>query len=160
MTIQFYNISDDRKVVDKNAGPSTAIGNAVTIAPTSKVSIINPVVEIDNNSAFWVANYAYISDLGRYYYVDNITLNTAQRMIVSLTVDVLKSFSAEIKASKATVLRSASTHGGKPTEYSDSKLPVFPNHQIITSIELPEVNNELDTDGNYCYLLTVVGDGQ
>ena len=160
MNIQFYNISDDKRVVDKHANSGTAIGDAVGIEVISKLSIINPVVEIANNSSFWAANYAYISDLGRYYYVDDISLNTAQRMIVSMTVDVLKTYAAQIRGCTATVLRSSSTHGGRPTEYTDSKLPVFPSNQIITSIELPEVNNELDTNGNWSYLLTVVGDGQ
>ena len=159
MTVQFYNINDDKRVVDKNAGLSTAIGNAVSIAPTSKVSVINPVIEIDNNTQFWAANYAYISDLGRYYYVTDITLNTAQRMIVNLSVDVLKSYAAQIRACKATVLRSESTHNGFPTEYPDSKLPVYPNHKNVTSIEMQEVNDNLTTDNtNYSYLLTVVGE--
>ena len=101
----------------------------------------------------------YCDTFGRYYYIPNMAVNTAQRIIVSCSVDVLQTYSAEIKNSTATILRSESI--GAPTHYTDSKLPVYPAKNNVTSIIMHQqdvpLNSQLDTNAADCYLLTIVG---
>ena len=72
-------------------------------------SVINPVVRvtITNPSAY---NYAYISDFGRYYYVQDWISETADIWEAHLRVDAMASWKSYIIAQSHYVLRSASDY--------------------------------------------------
>lgn len=52
------------------------------------------------------ANYAYIEDLSRYYFIEDITVVTDRLFEISMKVDVLMSFNEEIRANSVMVARS------------------------------------------------------
>lgn len=158
MTINLYKISADPRELNKLAGTSPINLNPITIKPTDKVNLINPIFEIDFDETLMTCNYLTCDSFDRCYYINSINVTTGHRLELACSIDVRQSFAASIRASQGVILRAQSK--GSPTRYPDSKLPVFPTGKIITSIELPEVNNELDTNGTWSYLLTVVGDGQ
>lgn len=87
-------------------------------------SILNPVIIISEspaNHAAWAnANYAYIPDFNRYYFITNTVFNGIQ-VELTLSVDVLASWRTVIRNSTQYVLRSQSSYSGA---IRDTKYPV------------------------------------
>lgn len=107
MTITFYTFA---KRVNSTAQPSAAGADyAVTIKDGS--SAINPTISLKwTGSGSPVAyNYAYCSDWGRYYWVNNWTYYDRQ-WTAELNVDVLATYKSQIGASSQYVVRSASNY--------------------------------------------------
>lgn len=99
MNIDFYTVSDPVNKMDK------ALGTATTKTGTlkSETDVINPVIQVAFNPTSF--NYAYISDFGRYYYMRDIRNISNDLWEVNLHVDVLKTYSAGIKASPAIIAK-------------------------------------------------------
>ena len=159
MTCYLYNIAVDSRVLNKvNADTPYSIAKT-TVKPTAALDIISPTFVFDYSAAALACNYLYCQEFGRFYFVNNIAVDTAGRINIQCNIDVLQTYSAQIKNSVATVLRSESV--GHPTKYIDSKLPVYPSKKNITSIIMPQIdvplNSKLDTHAEDCYLLTVIG---
>lgn len=155
VTINLYTIAKDSRELDKVSGVYPINLLPIPVEPTELVNSMNPVFDIAYDASYLNANYLYCDTFDRYYYLSPPHLNTAGRLELSCSIDVRQSFKTAIMNTYCTILRSSIYN--KPTLYPDSKLPVYPNEKIVTSIELPEVNNELDVDGTWCYLLTVMG---
>lgn len=160
MYCDLYSISaDDRQLVKVVSGTTPVTTQKADLKPTTEVDIINPTFIFTDVATVLGCNYLYCNTFGRYYYITNISVDTAQRAIVECRIDVLQTYANQIKNSVATILRSESV--GAPTHYTDNKLPVFPNKKNITSIVMPVNNSDLssaylDGTGDY-YILTVVG---
>ena len=160
MLCDLYSISaDDRQLIKVVTGTTPVTTQKANIKPTAEVDIINPTFIFDSPATVLTCNYLYCDTFARWYYITNISVDTAQRAIVECKIDVLQTYATEIKNSVATILRSESV--GAPTHYTDNKLPVYPNKKNITSIVMPVNNSDLssaylDGTGDY-YILTVVG---
>ena len=100
MNLTLYYNSSERKVIGKSL---QSVGN-VTGVLKGDASIMNPVfiLESDNNYLSGV-NYLYWQEGGRYYYIDDIQVLTGSRMVLYCSVDVLETYSTEIKAQVAIV---------------------------------------------------------
>lgn len=99
--IQLYYNASERKVIGKVI---TAIGSPITCIVKGDSSIMNPVFILEANEAYPVGiNYLYWQDTERYYFIDDIQVLTGSRMALYCTVDVLESFSSEIKNQVAIV---------------------------------------------------------
>lgn len=146
MTINLYATTDDNRVVNKTL---SAIVSGLTVRPTEAVDIMSPTFIINYNSAYFAANYLYCDTLRRYYYINNIALETGQRMALHCSIDVLKTYAAALPDVKATVIRSASV--GKPTPIQDKKLPIDPNRYELLSAKFPK-SFALDIN-TACYVL-------
>jgi hypothetical protein len=59
-------------------------------------SVIKPVIVVSSSKAL-AANYAYIDLLNRYYFIEDAILNSDGRIELHLTVDVLQTYSEQIK---------------------------------------------------------------
>lgn len=119
MNVYFLNFTKNHK--------STAVPNLTGLTPvTMKLktpcTLLSPVLEYQttpSTQASWVsANYAYITEFNRYYYITNINFS-GNLIILTLKVDVLASWKSAITASSQYVLRSASAWNGfiKDTKY-------------------------------------------
>lgn len=90
----------------------------------SPCSVLKPVLEIKispANQSSWVsANYAYIPDFNRYYFITSTVLN-GNIVELSLVVDHLASWKAAITGSTQYVLRSSSSYNGT---IKDSRYPI------------------------------------
>lgn len=154
MTISFYTTSDSPKKVNKTL---SLIGSSVALAPTSQVSVLNPVLIVDNVSGFINANYAYIDDFNRYYWITT-AMDTSGRLIVSGKVDYLMSWNAGIRSCPATIVRSE-TAG--ITYCVDTKLPVDPNNYSIEGIpydvDITETYSITDNPNLYILVLNKGG---
>lgn len=150
MNITLYNNKSDKRNLIKN------ITEIKTVTATAKgdISVISPVL-ILNYTDMSEANYCYISELNRYYYINNFTYLTGKRIQLNLNIDVLMSYADEIKALKVNILRYS---GIKPTYISDGRIPLYSNTRQYV-IEFPDnifnLSNPKETDKNF--LLNIAG---
>lgn len=116
MTVKFYKISEDRKVVDKSLIDTGLNANLVKTCSSvhykDDVDVLNPVLEISYDASLVSANYVYVQEWGRYYYINNITTGM-QRLYFSCHVDVLKTYKNGIKQLKCIIERQESKSNGK-----------------------------------------------
>ena len=96
MIVYFYKIADDRKVVDKTTDSTTLVKTCNSVHYKDDVDILNPTLEIAYDATLTTANCLYVPDWNRYYYINNITTGM-QRLFFECHVDVLKSYTSEIK---------------------------------------------------------------
>lgn len=101
-SISLMRNNSDRNVVNKN------VNNIMTVNGTLKdsTSIINPVIRIQCNlSSVTGCNYIYIPEFDRYYYVNDITSISNDIVEFSCHVDVLYTYSSQIRSNTAIVRR-------------------------------------------------------
>lgn len=106
------------------------------------VSLTNPVLFIRGSQFDKAYNYCYIPKWSRYYFVNNIKINTGGVYEVSLSVDVLASFKTDILSGSAYVRRSQS-HGS--IYIPDSSWSHDSNYTTITK----DIDIGLSHDGSY-----------
>ena len=128
MIVQLLKTEDAPNVVDKIVSGEIIKTN---VHPVHPCSILQPTLEIDANTTLYEYNYAYIPDFGRYYYMSAPTLTTGGKMIVQLSVDVLKTYANSIRMCSATILRTE----GAPTLVPDDKLPIDSNRYFVQGID-------------------------
>lgn len=156
MTVDLLITHDDPRKVNKRYNDFGA-GAVKVLTPTSAVDLIAPVFVISYNETYLQCNYLYCRDTGRFYYVDNITVDIGKKMYLSCRIDVLKTYAADIMYnSKACVIRSESV--GKPTFIPDASLPIHPSKVYVTSYGFS--STPFNTAANNTYLLTVVNGGE
>lgn len=131
MTINLYTSTADPKIVNKTNYLTEIGSTSIIITPKASLDILNPVIDINYNANYITANYAYISDFGRYYYVDSATVQIGQIITLSMSVDPLMSFKDDILGATACITRSESIGG--PTAVNDDKLPIDPNRKEMLS---------------------------
>ena len=156
MTINLYSKGDNPKTVTKTL---TAI-SSVQGRATQPCNILRPELILSGDSTVNAinANYVFVPDFGRYYFVKDHTTDTAARIILSCEVDPLMSWAAGIRASKQLVTRSESV--GKPTYTPDDQYLLKPNKDItVISFEGGYFNLENATQISYNFLLNVAGGG-
>lgn len=94
LTVTFYKYSGNPKVIHKSLGSATA---TITINPTEFYDDQEPKLILNYNSTIY-ANANYCSIGGDYYFIEDRGLDTAERMILILQKDLLKTNAAEIDA--------------------------------------------------------------
>lgn len=155
MILNLYRCTDDRRVVSKTLTP---IASNVSIVPKERLDLINPFIRLAWNSSYLSANYMYISELNRYYYISDMQLNPGHYIDIIGNIDVLKTYDAQIRSMTATIIRSESV--GAPTPIPDSSLPIDPNREEIVSIILDKDPLGLAISATTeNFLITVVGGG-
>lgn len=106
--IQFYKNSSPVNKVDKDL---TLVTQATGVLRES-ASILQPVITIEttynSGAALLVqSNYAYIEAFGRYYFITDVSAGINGLYEVSMDVDVLMTYSAQIKNQEAVIARQA-----------------------------------------------------
>ena len=153
MNVILYNNKSDKRQLVKN------ITEIKTISATAKgdINIISPTLIIHNTDMTNI-NYCYITELKRYYFLTNYTYITGQRIELHCDVDVLMSYSDDIKRLKVNVLR---YEKAQPSYISDSRIPLFSSTKQRV-IEFPDnifnLANPSSDDKNF--LLNIAGGSQ
>lgn len=145
MNVTFYKNLSDKRALSK----SLTQLESVTAIMKDDCDILSPTLEVSSFSSISQANYMYIPNWGRYYYVDHITVSRGQRVIISAHVDVLMTYKSGILGCSAVVSRQQS----KGNYYLND--PVYKTRQYkITTVQ--EFPNEMFTrDGSL--ILAVAG---
>lgn len=100
MTIKLYKNYSDNNVLDKSI---TQVGSDITGTLREDCSVINPVIAIEGLSDLTV-NYAYITEFGRYYFINNIVCK-GKLYELQMHVDVLKTYASGIRGNNAVIAR-------------------------------------------------------
>ena len=110
MTLTFYLITQDYRVVNKTLG--TAIGTAVGVLHEKvndlKMSIKLPSALFNTVTG---SNYVFIDTTQAYYYRESYNIEN-DCVIIDLRMDVRKTFAAQIKNINATVNRNEMVRNG------------------------------------------------
>lgn len=102
MQIDLFTCKAERNRVNK----SDYISNRFTLQGNikSSTSVTNIVIEIvKSNPVIYEYNYMYIGEFNRYYFIDDITNVSANRWIITASVDVLFSFMNDILETNAII---------------------------------------------------------
>ena len=140
MIAHFYENKSDERYINKSL---TNIETNVTIHFKDESEVVNPTLYISPDINIKNVNYIYIPTLHRYYYVREIKLEH-QRYVVNCHVDVLMSFSSEIRSCNAVLERSQ-----KNTLYNvyldDAEMSRLLGDQVVT---LPFPKGFVDDNGD------------
>ena len=101
VTIKLYKYESPNDYINKTLTNEKSYSGTFR----DEVSVIDPVFEIEttDNLATW--NYAYIEDLGRYYYITGIVAVTNKLWRIYCHVDVLMTYKPQILAHEAIISR-------------------------------------------------------
>lgn len=92
MDILIYKNSSDENVISK----SLSLQGTLTGTLKTPFDISSPEVQISNNGPV-SGNYCYIPAMNRYYFIVDQTVASNNIVILSLFVDVLKTYESDIK---------------------------------------------------------------
>ena len=116
VSIVFYNNTSKDLVVNKSL---TAV-LSTTGDFRATVDALRPTVMVQGTVPA-NANYAYIADFGRYYYISDREYVTKDLCNLSLYTDVRKSFASQLANAKGVVARNNATYN---MYLPDNKIPV------------------------------------
>lgn len=114
-------------------------------------NILTPVLIFTKSNYNFNANYIYISQYNRYYFINDITTSSGNRVQINCSIDVLKTYAEQIKNCPCVVLRSESIGINQIT---DDKLPISPNQFFVVATDLTAIT-PLPTETNGGYLVSV-----
>lgn len=156
MDIILYNTTDDNRKLNKTL---TAI-KTIPVRLKDDTDIMHPVIELDGANLPPTANYCYIAAFNRYYYINQQGIKIGRDLVLTLSVDVLMSFKAQILTSTVVAARSSKNFN----RYLSDKIPLssrqnnifkaFTPYQGLYAFGSGEITNETP-----CILLTVVKGG-
>lgn len=150
--INIMQTADDTRKINKTV---TTI-KTINALPTEPTNILTPVIIAERDSDIINANYMYIPELNRYYYITAITLIQGNRVSITGKVDVLKTYAEQLQNCTGIITRSESI--GAPTQIPDSNLPIDPNREEIKSIIFDRDPFNIDvTNVAKCWQLTTNG---
>lgn len=97
-----------------NSSPVNKIGKTLTTGTDfscqlkDNTSILSPTLIVSSQSSLAGFNYMYISEFGRYYFIDDIRSVNNQIWEISAHVDVLETYATQILANTAVIRRQKS----------------------------------------------------
>ena len=126
MTITLQVSNSPKNALEKDVTTVASLSGVLK----NSTSIINPTIIIEGDlSSYTNVNYMTIAEFGRSYFINNITSVTNSLFEISAHVDVLSSFSAEIKANKAIIHRQENNWN---LYLDDGSFRVYQNPMVLT----------------------------
>lgn len=145
MTITFYKISDDKRQVTKTLNSTTKIKDSTGVIKTD-CSIMEPRIEMAYDSQLITANYMYIPDFHRYYFINKIDTG-AQRLFIEGHIDVLQTYASQIRNLYCVVARQEDEN--KSNLYLNDE--IWKNLQIRQAVPLA-FPKSFDKDGSFVFV--------
>ena len=108
MNVIFYRNTSDNRAVNKNL-EELFIANCRIHGENS---VMNPSLILETNTNSFNANYCYIPDLARYYYIKDWKLDTGLRIVFYCHVDVLQTYKDEISNNRGIAVRNETIGSG------------------------------------------------
>ena len=101
MTITFYNTTSDKRMLNKTLTNAKSITGDIK----QETSIISPIFIVNSNIQLLSNyNYLYVSELDRYYYINDVTISK-NCIIVSCEIDVLMTYKNSINCLNCNIIR-------------------------------------------------------
>ena len=144
MDLIFYTNASDPETIGKSLTAVTTLSGYLK----NDCDVINPRIVVENTGMV-NANYCYIAEFGRYYYIDRQTILSNNRVTIEMSVDVLESFKTQIKALSCIVDNS--------TQKNDNYLQsdIWTN-KVKTKTDIVQFPSGLNNDGEFI-LITAGG---
>ena len=134
--IRLLNTSDDKRKLNKSF---SVIKDNINYNKMDRTDIISPTYNVEFFDNIYNTNYLYDDTTKRYYYVNNIEMDSGGLVNLYCDVDVLMSFATEIKKVTATVDRNESTKNGYLV---DSRYKTYAYEQIVAKRFPNAMNND------------------
>lgn len=147
ITVNFYKISDEKNKIQKTLGAEISVK---TCDVYDLSSVISPQFVLDYSAVLLNCNYVYVPEFHRYYYITNISTESAKRMVISCQEDVLMTYKDKILATDILLARTGTS------ELRDAYLP-DENERIKQYTESFILNFSYrftDNGGNGVYVLS------
>ena len=132
-TINFYSYNGHPNTVNKRLGGFTAIEGDLR----QTFDVLRPTVTLRKQPRP-TFNYCHIPDLGRYYFVDRVSLEGNNAYGLMLRVDVLKTYETQILAATG-----RTSEADNPNPYISNRETVFdrqPNFEKVPFTETGLLN--------------------
>lgn len=154
MIIRFYNFA---KRENSTKQPASGSGTEYNVVLKDDSSLIQPVV-ILHMTTKPVYNYAYIPDMDRFYYVDDVVNMGKHIWEISMHTDVLASFKVEIGNASLYVLRSAAAYDGNIVDnYYPVKVTKTNVRNTVDSLVNAGGTSAFANIDNGCFIVGIVG---
>lgn len=151
MNIQLFSTGDDIRKINKTL---TAITETVPCnVKDDDFSIITPKVILKYAAEYLTANYCYIPEFARYYFITDISMLTGGMCELTLTLDVLYTYREQITGLQVTAARSSN----KYNRYLNDNQQVTtsnPINQIKKFPNMPFAPSALG-GGSRCYVVAL-----
>lgn len=151
--ILYKNLSDNN-VVNK----TLQVVKELTGTVRSSLDAFNPSIQIEYEGAI-DANYLYIDDLKKYYYIKGVSYDYKNITTISCSEDVLMTFRDDIKKQKAIIERNSNLFNmyiqdamRKMQQNTATYIKQFPN-----AFGVPEYGQPININQSWTYMLTVNG---
>lgn len=148
--------------IGTTSSPPNAITKSWSTVGTATCDLLNdcsvhdPVLILTYNSSYINCNYMYISNWGKYYFLEEPVLLTGSRMQITGHEDVLMTYRSGILGLTCMIDRAENKQNQNMQDDKDIKQA---NGLVYTqALQTPFFTNEFPTDTtSRCYLLTVLG---
>lgn len=104
-------------------------GNTYSCTLKNDCSILRPVIDIRTSDNITTYNYMYISDLQRYYFIDDIISLNNNLWRISGHVDVLETYKSEILAQTGVIKRQQNLYN---LYLDDPEFKTYKNERVQT----------------------------
>ncbi len=144
MNVDFYSYAGEDIRLDKSLGNHQVISGHLV----DGCDILNPVIKFSDSAALrgMTLNYAHIADFGRYYYRSGAGTIENGCIYIPFHVDVLKTYSSQIKNCKARITRSQSNFD----KYIQDNLII---NTVDTKIDQRKIGNGFSRSEKYYVLI-------
>lgn len=107
MNLTYYLNKSDKRYVDKTLQQITLLdhSNPVAITLLEGTSIVNPIFKMRDVDLYMTANYCYVDDLRRYYFIDSVDLQNGYALL-RCTCDVLSTYKEALREQTVILKRS------------------------------------------------------
>ena len=160
-SVNLYKFSGDKKQLMKDSNHGATLLETISGNFRNDVDLLNPVIEIHPTNTSTIAiitkqcNYVYISDFGRYYFVDNMICKPGDIIELHLSIDVLFSWATEIAALDQGIVERNGRASNSNLFLDDSEIHLYNNPYIVTYAFDYESGSL--TFGSPAYILGVAG---
>lgn len=151
MNITLMNTDSPNNMINKVC---TIVADYTGAVARVNVSVENPVLILEESVAnIMGANYCYISDFGRYYFITDKTCDVNGMWTISLKVDVLESFKYDIYQLKGIVQRQKDNYD---MYLRDDKIPVGARKTVAVR-KIGNTIMPVDASNVPCVIMLVLG---
>lgn len=106
LSVQLMNNSSPVEKI----GKTLSAGNTYNCALKDDTSVLDPVIIIQTSDNIYTFNYMYISDFGRYYFINDIVSLNNNRWMIKAHVDVLETYNDAILSNTAVIKRQSTLY--------------------------------------------------
>ena len=154
MQATLYNLTQPTNLIDKSLGSAVGI-ISVTPKEPGPFSVTDPIFIVDRGTIPATANYIYIPEFNRYYFITSISYDKAKRATFVCHVDVLKTYANRIKTTTLNYIRGAEGIN----EVDDDSYPLGDYIQTINYDVKGWTDSFTNTDVGKRYVLRVAASG-